>query len=61
MRSVKYINVYVVPKGDLFGVQMQLDESLHESLHECIYYVHGLLTVMVSTYVFTEQTVTVYY
>ena len=57
---MKYVNVYVVPKGDLFGVEVQLDTSLYVSLRECIYCVHCLLTVMVSTYVFTEQTVAVY-
>ena len=59
--SVKYVNVYVVPKGDLFEVEMQLDISLHISLRECIYCVHGLLVVMISTYAFTQQTVTVHY
>ena len=24
IKSVKYVNVYVVPKGDLFGMEMQL-------------------------------------
>ena len=61
MKSVKYVNVYAVPNGDLFGVEMQLDTFLHMSLCECLYCVHCLLTVMISTYVFTAQMVTVYY
>ena len=51
--SVKYVKVYVVPKGGLFEMEMQLDISLREYN----YCVHGLLAVLICTYVFTQQSV----
>ena len=51
--SVKYVKVYVVPKGGLYEMEIQLDMSLREYN----YCVHGLLLVLICTIVSTQQTV----